>query len=87
MKYEAKKIARPKAAAPIDPTNPSSASARTRGGVAPSTNGNRPPSGVFRRSDHEPTRIGSAMAISPSKPISAPITVVDAANEDARTGR
>jgi hypothetical protein len=80
-------MARPNAATPVELTKPRNAKASATTGAAPSTKGSRPPIGVLRRSDHEPTSTGRATAMRPSPPISAPITTVEGANDDARTGR
>ena len=75
------------AAAAIESTKPSTASARTSAGVAARMNGRRLPSGVRSRSDHEPTTSGSHSAMRPSPPISRPMTIEESEKSSARTGR
>ena len=50
-------------------------------------NGSRLPSGVRSRSDHEPTTSGSHSAMSPSPPMSRPMTIEESEKSSARTGR
>ena len=59
----------------------------TSAGVAARMNGSRLPSGVRSRSDHDPTTSGSHSAMSPSPPMSRPMTIVESEKSSARTGR